>query len=201
MGAASGEPPAARPARLKNKKVPVFLACLIPIGELVWRMYRQDLGAKPVEYITHVTGIWALRFLAITLAITPARKMLSMPSLIGYRRMMGLFAFFYAWMHLLTYIVLDKLLDLPEMIKDVVKRPFIIAGIVCFLLMLPLALTSTAGWIRRLGGARWQLLHRLIYPSAIAGVIHYYWLVKSDVQQPLTYAGIIGVLLLARVMK
>ena len=179
-------------------KVPVFLVGLIPIAELVWRMYRQDLGANPVEYITHQTGVWSLRFLAITLAITPLRKLLGWPELIRYRRMTGLFAFFYVWMHFLTYVVLDKMFDVPEMIKDVLKRPFITAGMTAFVLMIPLALTSTAGWIRRLGGKRWQLLHRLVYISAIAGVVHYYWLVKSDVRHPLTYAGIVGILLLAR---
>src|ERR1017187_3113064 len=168
-------------------KVPVFLVGLIPIAELVWRMYRQDLGANPVEYITHQTGVWSLRFLAITLAITPLRKLLGWPELIRYRRMTGLFAFFYVWMHFLTYVVLDKMFDVPEMIKDVLKRPFITAGMTAFVLMIPLALTSTAGWIRRLGGKRWQLLHRLVYISAIAGVVHYYWLVKSDVRHPLTY--------------
>jgi len=181
-------------------KAPVFLVCLIPMGELVWRMYRQDLGANPVEYITHETGVWALRFLAITLAISPVRRLLRWPELIRYRRMMGLFAFFYAWMHFMTYVVLDKMFDLPEMTKDILKRPFITIGLLALVLMIPLAITSTAGWIRRLGGANWQRLHRLVYASALAGVIHYYWLVKSDVRHPLTYAGIIGALLLARLI-
>lgn len=179
-------------------KIPVFLLCLIPIAELIWRMYRQDLGANPVEYVTHQTGIWSLRFLAITLAITPARKLLRIPELIRYRRMMGLYAFFYAWMHLMTYVVLDKQFDIAEMTRDILKRRFIMAGMTSLLLMLPLAITSTAGWIRRLGGKRWQLLHRLIYGSAVAGVIHYYWLVKSDVRSPLLYAAIVSILLLAR---
>src|ERR1022692_2370872 len=181
-------------------EAPVFLVCLIPMGELVWRMYRQDLGANPVEYITHETGVWALRFLAITLAISPVRRLLRWPELIRYRRMMGLFAFFYAWMHFMTYVVLDKMFDLPEMTKDILKRPFITIGLLALVLMIPLAITSTAGWIRRLGGKNWQRLHRLGYASAIAGGIHYYWLVKSDVRHPLTYAGIIGALLLARLI-
>ncbi len=179
-------------------KVPVFLVCLVPLGDLVIRQMKQDLGANPVEYITHSTGVWALRFLAITLAITPLRKILGWPDLIRYRRMMGLFAFFYAYMHLMTYLWLDKGFDFGDMLKDVLKRPFITAGMTAFLLMLPLALTSTAGWIRRLGGARWQLLHRLVYGSAIAGVVHYYWLVKSDVRNPLSYAAIFAILLAAR---
>ncbi len=179
-------------------KVPVFLICLVPLGDLVVRQIKQDLGANPVEYITHSTGVWALRFLAITLAITPLRKLIKQPDLIRYRRMMGLFAFFYAYMHLMTYLWLDKQFDFADMLKDVWKRPFITAGMTGFLLMLPLAFTSTAGWIRRLGGKRWQLLHRLVYGSAIAGVVHYYWLVKSDVRNPLTYAGIFAILLTAR---
>ena len=179
-------------------KVVAFLICLGPLAELVVRQYRQDLGANPVEYITHQTGTWALRFLALTLAISPARKLLALPDLIRFRRMLGLYAFFYAYLHLVTYVWLDKFFDFAEMWKDVWKRPFITAGVTAFLLMLPLALTSTAGWIRRLGGRRWQMLHRLVYGSAIAGVIHYYWLVKSDVRAPLTYAAIFAVLFLVR---
>jgi sulfoxide reductase heme-binding subunit YedZ len=182
----------------KWTKVVAFVFCLEPLGELVFRQYRQDLGANPVEYITHQTGTWALRFLALTLAISPARKLLALPDLIRFRRMLGLFAFFYAYLHLMTYVWLDKFFDFAEMWKDVWKRPFITAGLTALLLMLPLALTSTTGWIRRLGGRRWQMLHRLIYLSAIAGVIHYYWLVKSDVRAPLTYAGIFAVLFLLR---
>jgi sulfoxide reductase heme-binding subunit YedZ len=176
----------------------VFLLCLEPLAELVVRQYRQDLGDKPVEYITHQTGIWALRFLALTLAISPARRLLGLPDLIHYRRMLGLYAFFYGYLHLTTYVWLDKFFDFGEMWKDLWKRPFITAGVTAFLLMVPLAVTSTAGWIRRLGGARWQMLHRLVYGSAIAGVIHYYWLVKSDVRAPLMYAAIFAVLFLLR---
>jgi sulfoxide reductase heme-binding subunit YedZ len=179
-------------------KAAAFLLCLEPLAELVVRQYRQDLGANPVEYITHQTGTWALRFLALTLATSPARKLLALPDLIRFRRMLGLYAFFFAYLHLTTYVWLDKFFDFGEMWKDVWKRPFITAGVTAFLLMLPLALTSTGGWIRRLGGRRWQMLHRLVYGSAIAGVIHYYWLVKSDVRAPLTYAAIFAVLFLLR---
>jgi sulfoxide reductase heme-binding subunit YedZ len=182
----------------KWTKVVLFVICLEPVGELVFRQYRQDLGANPVEYITHQTGIWALRFLALTLAISPARRLLSLPELIRFRRMLGLYAFFYGYLHLTTYVWLDKFFDFGEMWKDLWKRPFITAGATAFLLMLPLALTSTSGWIRRLGGQRWQMLHRLVYGSAIAGVVHYYWLVKSDVRAPLTYAAIFAVLFLLR---
>ena len=179
-------------------KVVAFLLCLEPLVELVYRQYRQDLGANPVEYITHQTGIWALRFLALTLAISPARKLLALPDLIRFRRMLGLYAFFFAYLHLMTYVWLDKFFDFGEMWKDVWKRPFITAGLTAFVLMLPLALTSTAGSIRWLGGRRWQMLHRLVYGSAIAGVIHYYWLVKSDVRAPLSYAAVFATLFLLR---
>lgn len=187
---------------LRNKwtKVLVFLISLEPVGELFYLQFRQDLGAKPVEYITHQTGVWALRFLAIALAITPVRRLLGLIDLIRFRRMMGLFAFFYAYLHLTTYLYLDKFFDFREIWTDVWKRPFVLAGATAFLLMLPLALTSTTGWIRRLGAQRWQLLHRLAYASAVAGVVHYYWLVKSDVLRPLTYAAIFGVLFLLRVV-
>jgi sulfoxide reductase heme-binding subunit YedZ len=182
----------------KWTKAVVFLISLEPLAELMFRQYRQDLGAKPVEYITHQTGIWALRFLALTLTVTPARKFFSLPDLIRFRRMLGLFAFFYAYLHLTTYMWLDKFFDFGEIWKDMGKRPFIIAGATAFLLMLPLALTSTTGWIRRLGGRRWQMLHRMVYGSATAGVIHYYWLVKSDVRAPLTYAAVFAVLFVLR---
>jgi methionine sulfoxide reductase heme-binding subunit len=185
---------------LKSKwtKAALLLVCLEPLADLMVRQYRQDLGANPVEYITHQTGVWALRFLAMTLAISPARKVLALPDLIGFRRMLGLFAFFYAYLHFTTYAWLDKFFDFGEIWKDVWKRPFITAGFAAFLLMLPLAITSTAGWIRRLGGKRWQMLHRLVYGSAIAGAIHYYWLVKSDVRRPLAYAAVFLVLFLLR---
>lgn len=176
-------------------KIPLFLLCLVPVMLLAWKALHQDLGANPIETITHATGDWTINFLAITLAVSPLRRLLALPDLIRYRRMLGLFAFFYGCLHFTTYLWLDKFFDLTEITKDVYKRPFITAGFVGFICMLPLALTSTAGWIRRLGGRRWQLLHRLIYLSAIAGVVHYYWLVKSDVRKPLLYAGIMFVLL------
>jgi sulfoxide reductase heme-binding subunit YedZ len=156
------------------------------------------LGANPIEFITHATGDWTLRFLAITLAITPLRKLLRLPELVRFRRMFGLFAFFYGCLHFMTYLWLDKFFSWGEIAKDVVKRPFITAGFTAFVLLIPLAVTSTAGWIRRLGGKRWQLLHRLVYVSAIAGVVHYYWLVKSDIRLPVSYGAIIGLLLAYR---
>jgi methionine sulfoxide reductase heme-binding subunit len=188
------------PSLLSNKwtKPPVFLLCLVPLGILIWRALTAKLGANPVEFIQHTTGDWTLRFLVITLCITPLRKLLRLPDLIRLRRMLGLFAFFYACLHFLTYLGPDQSFDLAAMWKDVAKRPFITVGFTAFVLLIPLAITSTAGWIRRLGGRRWQLLHRLIYISAICGVIHYYWLVKSAVLRPLTYGAIVAALLLWR---
>jgi methionine sulfoxide reductase heme-binding subunit len=179
-------------------KIVVFVLCLVPAIYLGWCFYQQDLTANPLEYITHFTGDWALRLIVVTLAVTPLRKVLGLPDLIRFRRMIGLFAFFYASLHFLAYLWLDRLFDFQDLAKDIAKRPFITIGFVSFVLMLPLAITSTKGWIRRLSGRRWQMLHRLVYFAAIAAVIHYYWLVKSDVRQPLLYATLVGVLLLFR---
>jgi sulfoxide reductase heme-binding subunit YedZ len=180
-------------------KVALFLICLIPFGNLVWRSLKGELGANPVEFLQHATGDWTLRFLIFTLCITPFRKLFKLPDLIRFRRMLGLFAFFYVCLHFLTYLGPDQSFDLSAMWKDVAKRPFITVGFLGFVLLIPLAITSTAGWIRRLGGKRWQMLHRAIYVSAVAGVIHYYWLVKSDVRKPLFYGALVGILLLWRV--
>ncbi len=182
-------------------KITVFLLCLIPLGLEVRLYLRDDLGANPLEHITHFTGDWAINLLMITLAITPLRKLLHWPAAIRFRRMLGLFAFFYACLHFTTYLWLDKFFDWSEITKDIYKRPFITVGFLAFVCMVPLAVTSTAGWIRRLGGKRWQMLHRLIYVSGIAAVIHYYWLVKSDVRKPLLYGSILGVLLLYRLVE
>lgn len=179
----------------------LFVLCLAPLGALIWTGFHQGLGANPIEFITHATGDWTLRFLAITLSVTPLRKLLRVPQLIRFRRMLGLFAFFYACLHFTTYIWLDKFFDVHEMIKDVGKRPFITAGFTGFVLLVPLAVTSTAGWIRRLGGKRWQMLHRLIYVSATAGVVHYYWLVKSDIRKPVMYGAIVAALLAFRAIS
>jgi len=182
----------------KWTKVAVFFLCLIPFAELLDRALHNRLGANPVEFLQHATGDWILLFLVFTLAITPLRKLLNLPDLIRFRRMLGLFAFFYACLHFLTYLGPDQSFNLSAMWKDVAKRPFITVGFLGFVLLIPLALTSTAGWIRRLGGKRWQMLHRAIYISAVAGVIHYYWLVKSDVRKPLFYGALVGILLLWR---
>lgn len=182
----------------KWTKVIVFLVCLIPLGGLIWRGFTNGLGANPVEFILLTTGRWTLRFLVFTLSITPFRKVLNLPDLIRFRRMLGLFAFTYLCIHFLTYLILDQSLDMGAIAKDVAKRPFITVGFLAFLLLLPLATTSTSGWIRRLGGRRWQMLHRGIYFAAVCGVIHYYWKVKSDVRLPVFYGVLVAILLLWR---
>jgi methionine sulfoxide reductase heme-binding subunit len=191
-------------------KVLVFLLCLAPLGLLLWKFFGlhptdmstwgEGLGANPLEVITHSTGDWTMRFLLITLAITPLRKLTNQNWLIRFRRMLGLFAFFYGTLHFLTYIWFDKAFDVHAMIEDIAKRRFITMGLTGFILMIPLAATSTTWAIRKMGGKKWQILHRLIYASAIAGVIHYIWLVKADLTKPLQYAVILGVLLLYRVV-
>ena len=182
----------------KWTKVAVFFVCLIPLGLLVWKGIHSDLTANPVEKIEHTTGDWTIYFLLITLAITPLRKLAQL-NLIRYRRMIGLYAFFYGSLHFLTYLTFDLSFDWGGVLKDIAKRPFITVGFFGFVLMIPLAITSTAGMIRRLGGKRWAMLHRLIYITAAAGVVHYYWLVKSDVRLPVWYGAILSFLLICRV--
>ena len=179
----------------------VFLACLLPLARLGWKAYMGLLGANPIEVITHSTGDWTLIFLLITLAVRPLRKLSGQPWLIRYRRMFGLFAFFYVTLHFLTYIWLDKFFNVHDMLADIAKRKFITVGFTGFVLLIPLALTSTSGWIRWLGGKRWQALHRLIYAAAICGVIHYLWLVKADIRKPLQYGTVLAVLLGYRVVS
>jgi len=175
----------------------LFVVCLIPLA-LLAQSVRSGTLANPVEYITHTTGDWTIRFVLITLTITPLRVLLKQPNLARFRRMLGLFAFFYGTLHFATWFALDKGFDLSEMWKDVLKRTFITAGFTGYVLMIPLAITSTAGWVRRLGFKRWQQLHRLIYITAAAGVIHYYWLVKSDIRLPVMYGAILLILLAYR---
>jgi methionine sulfoxide reductase heme-binding subunit len=182
-------------------KVMVFLTCLGPLSVLTWKGFHDQLGANPVDVITRSTGKWTLTFLLITLSVAPLRKLASAPWLIRFRRMLGLFAFFYGTLHLMTFVWLDKSFDFQAMLHDIVKRRFITAGMTAWALMLPLALTSTTGWIRRLGGKRWQRLHRLIYFSAAAGVIHFIWLVKADLRRPLTYGAILAGLLAFRLVS
>jgi sulfoxide reductase heme-binding subunit YedZ len=184
--------------RSRWTKAGMFLLCLLPLGRLAWRYQTGNLTANPIEYITHFTGDWAIRLVVATLAVTPLRKLLQLPDLIRFRRMLGLFAFFYASLHFATWFGLDKDFDMHEILADFTKRRFIIAGLAAFLSMAPLAVTSTKGWIRRLGGRRWQWLHRLVYLTGIAAVVHYYWLVKSDVRWPLFYGSLVAILLAYR---
>ena len=179
-------------------KLLVFLACLLPLARLGWFGFSDQLGANPIEFITRSTGTWTLSFLLITLTVTPLRKLSGWQWPIRIRRMLGLFAFFYACLHFTTYIWLDQFFDLHAIYKDVLKRPFITVGFANFLLLIPLAATSTNQMMRRLG-RNWQRLHRLIYLIAIGGVVHYWWLVKKDVTQPAIYAAVLVVLLGYRV--
>jgi sulfoxide reductase heme-binding subunit YedZ len=185
----------------KWAKVLVFLLSLAPLAAIAWPFFHGGIIPNPVEFIQHATGDWTLRFLVFTLAITPFRKMFNLPELIRFRRMLGLFAFFYVCLHFSTYIGFDQSFDLSAIWKDVAKRRYITVGFLAFVLLIPLALTSTTGWIRRLGGKRWQALHRLVYISALAGVIHYYWLVKSAVLRPLAYGAIVATLLAWRLFE
>ena len=179
----------------------VFVGCLLPGGLLVWDGMTGGLGANPIEAITHTTGDWTLRFLLVTLAVTPLRWMTGWNPIVRHRRMLGLFAFFYGSLHFLAYAVLDHFFALDSMLEDVVTRRYVTAGFVGFVLMIPLAVTSTQAMIRRLGGRRWRVLHRFVYASAIAGVVHYLWLVKIDVRPPLIYALILSLLLAARLWR
>ena len=216
-----------RTVRLGLKPV-VFLASLTPVAYLVWAALTGNLSANPLADLTNETGVWTLRFICITLAITPLRKLTGWNPLVKFRRMAGLFAFFFGTLHLLTYAVADRFAGLDQapgwvdaisaghvpagallvstarglaksIGEDIYKRPFITVGFAAWLSMLPLAITSTAGWIRRLGGKRWNRLHRLVYLTGILGPLHYWWLVKADVNRPLTYAAVVAVLLGARI--
>jgi methionine sulfoxide reductase heme-binding subunit len=186
--------------RLRLLKVGIFLGCLVPLARLGLKGLHGELGANPIEVITHSTGDWTMILLLATLSITPLRMLTRQYWIIGVRRMLGLFAFFYGCLHFTTYIWLDKYFDVHSMLQDIAKRKFITVGFLGFVLLIPLAVTSTAGWIRRLGGKRWLALHRLIYVTAIAGVIHYIWLVKADLRKPLQYAAVLGVLLAYRLV-
>jgi len=184
---------------LRLIKLALFLVALAPLARLAWKAFHDGLGANPIEVITHSTGKWTLIFVLVTLSITPLRRLTRQYRLIAFRRMIGLFAFFYGTLHFLTYIWLDKFFDLQEMFKDIAKRPFITVGFSAFVLMIPLALTSSAWSIRRLGGKNWQRLHRLIYVTGMLGVVHYYWLVKADHRKPIEYGIVLSALLLYRV--
>jgi sulfoxide reductase heme-binding subunit YedZ len=196
----------------------VFLAALGPVVYLTWAFFTNHLSANPLSDVTNETGVWTLRFVCITLLVTPLRSVTGWNVLVRFRRMAGLYAFFYGTLHFLTYLILDRLaglVDFPDgivswttvvnvvksSIGDIAMRPFITVGFTAFVLMIPLAITSTTGWIRRLGGKRWALLHRLVYATGIAGVVHYWWLVKSDISRPMTYGAIVAILLGFRLYK
>jgi len=188
---------------IRGLKALAFFASLVPLGKLVLEAFGvagMSLGANPVEELIHRLGLWGLNFLLITLAVTPLRRLTGWNWLIRFRRMFGLFAFFYVLMHFLTYAGIDQRFDLPAIFEDIAKRPFITIGFTAFLLLIPLALTSTNGMMKRLGG-RWQKLHRLVYVIAILGVWHFYWQVKLDTLEPLIYIAILTVLLGYRAWK
>lgn len=198
--------------QIRALKILAFVACLGPLLNLVWKAVhilpwtsdipfiaagadRWNLGANPIEVITRATGKATLIFLLVTLSVSPARQLLKQPWLIRFRRMFGLLAFFYGMLHFLTYIWLDKFFDLHDMLADIEKRKFITVGFTAFVLMIPLAITSTSGWIRRLGGKRWHRLHQLIYVSAVLAIFHFLWLVKFDIRRPVKYGAVLALLL------
>lgn len=180
-------------------KILLFAGCLVPLLRLAWGAWNDALGANPIEFITRALGTWTLNFLLITLSVTPLRKLTGWNWLSRLRRMLGLYAFFYALLHLSTYLWLDKFFDWQDIAKDILKRPFITVGMSAFAMLLTLALTSPKAMVQRLGGKRWQQLHRAIYAIAICGVVHYWWLVKLDVSVPAIYAGLLSLLLGIRV--
>lgn len=176
-------------------KIVLFFLCLAPVVLLAWNAWNDALGANPIEAITRALGIWTLRLLLITLTISPLRKLMGWHWLLRMRRMLGLYVFFYAVLHLMTYLWLDQFFDWHAIAKDILKRPFITLGMSAFALLVPLAVTSANSMVKRLGGKRWQHLHRTVYAAAIIGVAHYWWLVKLDVTMPVAYAAILAVLL------
>lgn len=173
----------------------VFIAALIPLGKLAWLGLHDGLGANPIEKITRTTGYWTLTMLILTLTATPLRTVTRWNWPIRWRRMLGLFAFFYACLHFLTYLVLDQFFDWPAIIKDIAKRPYITLGFPAFVMLIPLAVTSTNKMVQRLGARRWKKLHRMIYLISIAGVVHFWWLVKKDIAEPVEFALVLAVLL------
>lgn len=179
-------------------KPALFMLLLVPLALLIEQGLSDNLGANPVETITHQTGLWALRLLLLTLAITPLCKLTRIAELVRLRRMIGVYSFFYALLHFMTYAVLDHSFDMTAILEDVVKRPYVTVGFSAFLLLIPLAATSTNGMIKRLGGKRWKRLHKLVYLCGLGGVIHYLWLVKADLFSPLNYLALFLVLMLFR---
>ncbi len=180
-------------------KPAIFVAALVPLALLVWNALHDGLGANPVETITRETGGWGLKFLIITLFVTPIRRVTGWQALARIRRMLGLFAFFYVCLHFLTYLVLDAFFDFRYILEDITDRTYITLGFTSFVLLIPLAMTSTNAMLRRLGGQRWRRLHKLAYAAAAGGVLHFLWQVKADLREPLIYLGVLLLLYLARV--
>lgn len=182
-------------------KSSLFVLALVPFLRLVWAVYTDNLGANPLEFIARDTGDWTLYFLCMTLSITPIRRMMNWPWLLKLRRMVGLYAFFYASLHFLTFLWFDHFFDIAELLADVAKRPFILVGFLAFLLLIPLAVTSTNKMVRRMGATNWQLLHKLVYVTICLGVLHYFWMKagKHDLSQPILFASIVAILLGLRV--
>lgn len=193
------------PARLTPKqslilKVVLFILSLGPFVWLAVAAFTDNLGANPVEYLTRATGTWTLVFLCITIGITPVRKVSGWNWLTLYRRMFGLYAFFYVCLHFTTYIWFDQDFDVQSIIKDVIKRPFITVGFAAFLLLIPLAITSSNWMVKKMGAKRWQALHRAVYLICVLGVVHYWWLVKRDLTQPIIYGSVVALFLVARLV-
>lgn len=189
-----------KPAQIKWIKAALFALCLVPFLRLVWRAFAGTLGVNPIETITHSTGWWTLALLLITLSVTPLRRLLDAPWLLRLRRMLGLFAFFYVCVHFTIWLVFDHFFDWSAVMADIAKRPYITFGFTAFVLLIPLAATSTNAMVRRLGAAQWQRLHRFVYLIATLGVLHFLWLVKKDIREPMVFAAILAVLLGARLL-
>lgn len=188
------------PTSITRVKATLFAVCLMPLGLLLWRGFTGGVTANPIEFITHTLGWWTLAFLLVTLSVAPLRRLLDTPWLLRLRRMLGLYAFFYASLHFLTWLVIDQFFDWQDIVKDIIKRPYITVGFTAFVLLLPLAATSTNAMVRRLGAARWQLLHRLVYVIATLGVVHFWWLVKKDIREPAVFAIVLTILLGVRLI-
>jgi sulfoxide reductase heme-binding subunit YedZ len=189
-----------KPDQVKWLKAALFALCLIPLVRLAWLAAHNGLGANPIEYITRSTGWWTLSLLLITLSVTPLRRLSGWNWLLRLRRMLGLFAFFYVSLHFTTYVWLDQFFDWKSMLKDIAKRPFITVGFTAFVLLIPLAATSTNAMVRRLGAKRWQRLHRAVYVTATLGVLHFWWLVKKDIREPLIFGTLLSLLFLIRLL-
>jgi sulfoxide reductase heme-binding subunit YedZ len=181
-------------------KFVLFINALVPLGLMLWDVYHKRVGANPLEFVTRTTGMLTLVFLMLTLAVTPVRRITRLNWLVKFRRMLGLFAFFYGFLHLLTYIWFDRYFNLRSVPADVASRPFIAIGMTAFILMVPLAITSTNKMVKRVGGKRWNRLHKLIYVAGVAGVVHFWMLVKSDTRLPVTFGFVLLLLLAFRVM-